>query len=118
MRSRNLILLAVCSLALSAAACTESLKTPAEPTPINDGSTLKVTAPTLKEPINDFRVASLPPVFSASESTFTTGTPTPLTYRFEVLKADGTTRIEESSLKTSTTWQMAEPLLDNTKYTW
>ncbi len=118
MRSRNLTLPAICLLALSATACTESLKTPAAPTPVNDGSTLKVTAPTLKDPINDFRVTKVPPTFNASDSTFTSGTPTTLQYRFEVLKADGTTRIEESSLRSSPTWTMAETLLDNTKYTW
>jgi len=118
MPSRRYVLLAVCSTAVLALACTEGLKTPAEPTPGTTTSTLKVTAPTPKDPVNDARLASLPPTLNASEATFTSGTPSPLQYRFEVLKADGTTRVEESSLKTATTWVPAEPLLDNTKYTW
>ena len=115
---RKLVLLAVCSTAVLALACTEALKTPAEPTQPGDTSTLKVTAPTLKDPVNDARVASLPPTLNASESTFTSGTPSPLQYRFEVLKADGTTLVEQSSLKSSTSWVPAEVLADNTKYTW
>jgi len=117
---RKLIVPAVCSIALVGAACTDSLKTPAEPTAPggSTGATLKVTAPALKDPINDARVASLPPVFNASDATFTSGTATPLQYRFEVLKTDGTTLVEQSSLKNSTSWQMAEQLADNTRYTW
>ena len=49
-----------------------------------DGSTLKVTAPTLQSPINSIRLDNLEPVFRIQNASARYGSTPAVTYRFEV----------------------------------
>ena len=121
MSSRKLILLALCSLTAITLACAESLKNPASPSTGDATVSLAVTAPVPQSPSNGQRIDVAPATFSADPATLVLGSTVSaatLQYRFQVLKEDGTTLVEESSLRSGPTWTMAAKLDDDTKYTW
>jgi len=88
---------AVCALAV-AVACSKHPPSPSAPSAAaqvsteanSDGSTLKVSAPTLQSPINGARLEQgTPVVLVAGNSTTTFTTPVELSYRFEVTSSNG-----------------------------
>ncbi len=71
--------------------CAESVGSPTSPVSpaaltdaAADGSTLKVTAPTLQSPIGGVRIENLEPIFRVQNSSARFGATPALTYRFEV----------------------------------
>src|SRR6266542_6853217 len=96
-RTLSLLSVTVCALAI-AVACSKHSSDPTAPTAINpamiganaDGSTLKVTAPTLQSPVNGVRLPQGEPVvltFANSTAMFVASVP--LSYRIEVMNAGG-----------------------------
>src|SRR5690606_32830586 len=87
-------ILIACGAALSMAVvtgCAETMGSPTSPAAAvaqtdaaADGSTLKVTAPTLQSPINGIRLDNLEPVFRVQNASARYGATPALTYRFEV----------------------------------
>lgn len=87
-----------------------------------DGSTLKVTAPTLQSPINGIRLDNLEPVFRVQNASARFGgTPETMTYRFEVQTMAGAvvaTSIQVPSGATTTSWEIPAEQTLNTRYRW
>lgn len=88
---------AVCTLAMAAAACNKKAATPSSPSAAEqvtgeanaDGSTLKATVPTLQSPINGVRLTALQPVILVVGNSTTPYLSVPLSYRFELTNAAG-----------------------------
>jgi len=87
-----------------------------------DGSTLKVTAPTLQSPINGIRLDNLEPVFRVQNASARfAGTPETMTYRFEVQTMAGAvvaTSGQIPSGATTTSWEIPTEQTLNTRYRW
>lgn len=86
-----------------------------------DGSTLKVTAPTLQSPINGVRLADLEPVFRLQNASARFGTAPGLTYRFEVQTMSGAVVVTSGPVPAgngTTMWEI--PFLQDldTRYRW
>jgi hypothetical protein len=97
-KSTSLLLsVTACALAITLG-CSEQLSLPSAPSAVDpalvganaDGSTLKVTAPTLQSPINGVRLPQGEPVvLTFGNSTTTFASAVPLSYRIEVTNAAG-----------------------------
>ena len=117
-------LFALCSLSLVVLAfgCSESQPlTPTPPAPpttsSSDGTTLKVTAPSLVSPLNDVRLEGFTaPTLNAGEAQSTQGASVSPQYRFQLLNASG--GLLQESLRSSTSWTPTFPLAYDTKYLW
>jgi hypothetical protein len=118
-------------LALSLAVaygCAESMGSPTSPVSpaaltdaAADGSTLKVTAPTLQSPIGGVRIDNLEPVFRIQNSRARFGTTPALTYRFEVQTMAsvvvGTSGAVPAGNST-TSWEFPTEQTLDTRYKW
>jgi len=117
-------LFALCSLSLVVLAfgCSESQPlTPTPPAPpttsSSDGTTLKVTAPSVVSPLNDVRLEGFTaPTLNAGEAQSTQGASVSPQYRFQLLNASG--GLLQESLRSSTSWTPTFPLAYDTKYLW
>jgi hypothetical protein len=115
---------ALCSLTLVAFVfgCSESKPlTPTTPTPPAttpaDGTTLKVTAPSLVSPVNDFRLENFTaPALNASGVQSTQGASVTPQYRFQLLSESGA--VLQESVRSATTWTPTVQLGYDTKYLW
>ncbi|TAK17107.1 MAG: hypothetical protein EPO35_03845 [Acidobacteria bacterium] len=118
--SRFLLIASVlCGLAV-AAACNRAAAPTAPPTPsvaatsASDGSTLNVTAPVPTSPINSAQVTSAPTLVASAATGAGTAA---LQYRFELFNEAGT-RVEQSSLVSSPSYQVTATLDFQKNYTW
>lgn len=92
-------------VAVLASACTKGSQAPASPTTsaatdvsaAADGSTLKVTAPTLQSPINNQQPSTLDVVLTLGNASGKYGSVTP-TYRFQVFNAAGNLAYEVANV--------------------
>lgn len=86
-----------------------------------DGSTLKVTAPTLQSPIGGVRLDNLEPVFLVQNSAARFGSTPALAYRFEVQTMAGAV-VATSGLITAgsgtTMWELPFEQTLDTRYKW
>jgi hypothetical protein len=124
MTRRNLVLFGVCAMLAAGLACSSSNPaTPVAPAPTPaglaaaaDGSTLKVSAPSLLSPSNGLKLTSEVVVLTAGASTpqFITGVP--LQYRFEVKNAAGT--VVAQAVVSTTSWTVTTALTPNATHTW
>jgi hypothetical protein len=97
MQYKTLVVCASATALAAALACSKNPETPVAPSSsqngVNDaaadGSTLKVSAPTPQSPVNNQQPDSL--VLTASKSTSSFGSSTPLSYVFEIKNAGGST---------------------------
>jgi len=97
MQYKTLVLCASAAVLATAVACSNSPETPVSPSSSQsgsagaaaDGSTLKVSAPVPQSPVNNQQPDSL--VLTASKSTSSFGSNTPLSYEFEIKNSGGTT---------------------------
>src|SRR4029079_12107014 len=97
MQYKTLVLCASAAVLATAIACSNSPETPVSPSSSQsgsagagaDGSTLKVSAPVPQSPVNNQQPDSL--VLTASKSTSSFGSNTPLSYEFEIKNSGGTT---------------------------
>ena len=95
MQYKTLALCASATVLAVALACSKNAETPTSPSPSQpgtadaaaDGSTLKVSAPTPVSPINSQQPDSV--VLTATKSTSSFGSNTPLSYEFEIKNAAG-----------------------------
>ncbi len=118
-------LFALCSLSLVVLAfgCSESQPlTPTPPAPpttsSSDGTTLKVTAPSLVSPLNDVRLEGFTaPTLNAGDAQSTQGASVSPQYRFQLLNASGGL-LQDSGARSSTSWTPTFPLAYDTKYLW
>jgi hypothetical protein len=118
-------LFALCSLSLVVLAfgCSESQPlTPTPPAPpttsSTDGITLKVTAPSLVSPLNDVRLEGFTaPTLNAGDAQSTQGASVSPQYRFQLLNASGGL-LQDSGVRSSTTWTPTFPLAYDTRYLW
>ena len=118
-------------LALSVAVaygCAESVTSPTSPVAPTalvdaaaDGSTLKVTAPTLQSPIGGVRLDNLEPVFRVQNATARFSDTPALSYRFEVQTMTGTV-VGTSGLVAAgsgtTVWEFPTTQELDTRYRW
>lgn len=112
-----------------ALACSTAPGSPTSPLPASasadaaaDGSTLKVTAPSLQSPINTVQLATLSPTFVLTNATaLYSSTPT-LTYRIEISTPAGVVVYTATSVAAgssgSTTWQIPEDLALDADFRW
>jgi hypothetical protein len=118
-------LYALCSLAIVVLVfgCSKSEPlTPTAPTPpstsTSDGTTLKVTAPSLVSPVNDLRLENFTaPPLNASGVESTQGASVSPLYRFQLLNNNGGL-IQQSNLQSSTSWTPTAKLDFDTRYLW
>lgn len=118
-------LYALCSLAIVVLVfgCSKSEPlTPTIPTPpstsTSDGTTLKVTAPDLVSPVNDFRLENFTaPALNASGVQSTQGASISPQYRFQLLTSSGAL-LQDSGLRSSTSWTPTARLEFDTRYLW
>jgi hypothetical protein len=97
MQYKTLVLCASAAVLATAIACSNSPETPVSPSSSQsgsagaaaDGSTLKASAPVPQSPVNNQQPDSL--VLTASKSTSSFGSNTPLSYEFEIKNSGGTT---------------------------
>ncbi|HKB11133.1 MAG TPA: fibronectin type III domain-containing protein [Vicinamibacterales bacterium] len=124
MKRRTYTTLSVCALAASVYACSSANPaTPVAPSTQGpaaaaDGSTLKVTAPSVVSPTNDVKVTSGVIDLTASPSTFqfASASPVALQYRFQIFNADGT--MVENAVASDTTYRVSGALTPNMRHTW
>ncbi|NQW04655.1 MAG: hypothetical protein HQ485_11585 [Acidobacteria bacterium] len=87
-----------------------------------DGSTLKVTAPTLQSPINTVQLQTLSPTFVLANSSARFSTTPALTYRIEISTPAGVAAYTVSSVAAgsggTTTWQIPEDLALDADFRW
>jgi hypothetical protein len=109
-----------------AVACSRQAATPVSPSSSQttnadaaaDGSTLKVFAPTLVSPINDQQQSDAPTLtIGASAMKFGGTLPGPLTYRFQVFNAGGTTVVDSGQVS-GLTYRVTTVLQFKTRHTW
>jgi len=123
MQQRTLSVLSAASLIALSLACAKSKAlTPTTPTPQvvtpANGATLKASAPTPQSPVNDVRLETFSvPALSATAATPTEGGNFTPQYRFQLMNDSGGL-IEESSLRSSSTWTPSVNLDFDKKYTW
>jgi hypothetical protein len=96
--NQRLIAAGVAGLLAVAAGCSRGASAPTSPTTTTmtdggaaaDGSTLKVTAPTLMSPANGIRLEGVTPTLVVGKSTGKFSSADDLQYRFEITRTDGT----------------------------
>lgn len=108
--------------------CADSSGTPTSPSvaasqtdAAADGSTLKVTAPTLQSPINGIRLENLEPVFRVQNAAARYGSTPALTYRFEVQTMAGTVVATSGAIAAgngTTSWEFPTEQTLDTRYRW
>jgi hypothetical protein len=97
MQYKTLVLCASAAVLATAIACSKSPETPVAPSSSQsgdagaaaDGSTLKVSAPVPQSPVNNAQPDAL--VLTASKSSSSFGSSTPLSYEFEIKNGGGST---------------------------
>jgi hypothetical protein len=125
MMKRQFVLFVACGVLATALACGDKSSSPAAPSPAGgtgsdvgataDGSTLKVTAPTLVAPANGSTLADSNVALTVSASAGKFTTVSPLAYRFQIL-LNGQV-VKEFRTSTSLKWPLPD-LESNTTYSW
>ncbi len=124
MHRKPLAVLGVTALLGAALACDRNANTPTAPSAASvvtanaaaDGSTLKVTAPTVQSPVNDFLFQNPPITLSATASSGKYNTVAPQ-YHFQVIDPSG--GMNQEAVVNGTSWQINPDLLaGRTRYTW
>jgi hypothetical protein len=108
--------------------CADSMSTPTSPAvaasdtaAAADGSTLKVTAPTLQSPIGGIRLDNLEPVFQVQNASARYGAMPGATYRFEVQTMAGVVVATSFSITAgtgTTSWEIPTEQTLDTRYRW
>jgi hypothetical protein len=124
--SRKSMVTAAAAVLAVAVACSRQSATPVAPSGTGsasaavpaDGSTLKVSAPTLLSPLNDQQQGDAPTLAaSAAFVKFGATLPSPLTYRFQVLTTAGQVAADSGPIG-SLTYRVTSTLAFKTRYTW
>lgn len=124
--SRRFTVTGIAALLALAIACSRQSSTPTSPTgaaaanaaAAADGSTLKVSAPTLSSPLNDAQqtdAATL--VVSAVSVKFGATLPGALSYRFQVFNTAGT-MVQDSGPVGAASWKITNQLEFKVRHTW
>src|SRR4051812_43323016 len=125
MSRKSMVTAAAAALAV-AVACSRQSAPPVAPSGTGnasaavpaDGSTLKVSAPTLLSPLNDQQQSDSPTLAASAASVkFGATLPSPLTYRFQVI-ANGSQIVADSGPTGSLTYRVTSTLAFKTRYTW
>lgn len=111
-----MLALAVACSQQSASPTSPGAQTDASANAAADGSTLKVTAPTPNDPINDKQVNDNP-TLTAGASAVRFGNPVALTYRFQVFGPNGAT-VQDSGLVGSPSFRITAQLAFKARHTW
>lgn len=108
--------------------CADSMGTPTSPAvaasqtdAAADGSTLKVTAPTLQSPVNGVRLENLEPLFRVQNASARYGSTPALAYRFEVQTMAGVVVGTSGAIAAgngTTSWEFPTEQTLNTRYRW
>lgn len=123
--SRRVSLLATAGVLALALACSRQSATPISPSAgqaatgdaAADGSTLKVSAPTLVSPLNDSQQTDSPTLTIGSVTAKYTAAPSGLAYRFQVFGPSGET-LQDSGAVSSVAFKVTATLAFKTRYTW
>ena len=124
--SRRSTVTGIAALLALAIACSRQSSTPTSPTgaaaanaaAAADGSTLKVSAPTLSSPLNDAQQTDVPTlVVSAASVKFGATLPGALAYRFQLFNTAGT-MVQDSGPVGEASWQITNQLDFQVRHTW
>ena len=124
--SRRFTVTGIAALLALAIACSRQSSTPTSPTgaaaanaaAAADGSTLKVSAPTLSSPLNDAQQTDVPTlVVSAASVKFGATLPGALAYRFQLFNTAGT-MVQDSGPVGEASWQITNQLDFQVRHTW
>lgn len=125
--SSKFVLTATAAMLAVAIACSRQSATPVSPSTTSaaaadaaaDGSTLKVSAPTLVAPLNDAQQADVPTLaVSAATAKFGGTLPGPLAYRFQVFGPTGAQVVDSGAVQGATYRVNGDLLAFKTRYTW
>lgn len=122
--SRKFVLMATAGVMALAMACSRQTATPVSPSAgqatsadaAADGSTLKVSAPTLVSPINDAQQSDAPTLTVGAVSGKYSAVPSAVTYRFQVFNPAGQAVVDTTVA--SVAYKVTATLAFKTRYTW